>query len=125
LLLTYSSPFVVSGDKDAHTVLFASADKLTNTEAFKSTSFKIDATPPTLTATGSDGTFSYTQDELVGGLFTNASSLAVSYAASDGLSGMYAVRIDGTTIPSSARQTWSYPAASRPTISSPKTSPGT
>jgi hypothetical protein len=31
-------------------------------------------------------------------MFTNATSLSVSYAASDALSGVYAVRLDGTTI---------------------------
>jgi hypothetical protein len=92
----YSTPFVVSGDKDAHSVLFFSADKLTNTEAFQTTSFKIDTTPPTLTVSNaSDGTFSYTQDELVNGIFTDATVLNVSYTASDALSGLYEVRLDG------------------------------
>src|SRR5205085_2342239 len=76
-----------------------SVDKLSNTELPKSTAFKIDTTPPGIAITGAtDGTFSYTQSELLGGLFTNASSLSVSYAGSDALSGVYAVRLDGTNI---------------------------
>lgn len=98
LLFPYSSPFVVSGDSSSHTVQFSSADKLTNTEPFKSTSFKLDSTPPALTASASDGTFSYTQAELTGGVFTNAPLLNVSYAAFDALSGLYAVRLDGAAI---------------------------
>jgi hypothetical protein len=100
---TYSAPFVVSGDSSSHAVLFSSVDKLANTEAGKNVSFKIDGTPPTLgISNASDGTFSYTQNELLGGMFTNASSLTVSYAASDALSGVYAVRLDGASIASPA-----------------------
>ena len=97
---TYSAPFAVSGDSASHTVSFSSQDKLANAEAAKSIQFKIDSTPPTLTvADAFDGTFHYTQNELVGGLFTNAGSLTVAYTASDALSGMWDVRIDGASVP--------------------------
>lgn len=99
LLIPYSSPFVVSGDSASHTVQFSSADKLANTELAKSVSFSIDTTAPTLAISdASDGTFSYSQSELVGGMFTNAPLLKLTYASSDALSGMWEVRIDGTPI---------------------------
>jgi len=102
LSLPYSSPFVVSGDSSSHTVQFSSVDKLANVESAKSTSFKIDTTAPTLSiSSASDGAFSYTQNELLGGIFTNAASLSVSYSASDALSGVYQVRLDGSPIASS------------------------
>jgi hypothetical protein len=95
----YAAPFAVSDDNNSHDVLVLSVDKLLNTELPKSTAFKIDTTPPAIAVTGAtDGTFSYTQAELLGGLFTNASSLSVAYAASDALSGVYGVRLDGTNI---------------------------
>jgi hypothetical protein len=99
LLIPYSSPFVVSGD-GSHSVHVSSADKLTNTEPLaQKASFQIDTTPPTLAISdASDGTFSYTQDELVNGMFTNAALLKITYASSDALSGMWEVRIDGTPI---------------------------
>ncbi len=100
---TYLGPFVVSGDSGLHMVLFSSADRLANAESTKFTSFKIDTTPPALGVnSASDGPFSYTQDELLGGVFTNATSLTVSYATSDALSGIFAVRLDGITVGSSA-----------------------
>jgi len=43
----------------------------------------------------SDGTFSYTSSELLGGAFTNASHIDITYQASDALSGLYQVRLDG------------------------------
>ena len=98
-LTTYTAPFAVSGDSASHSVVFSSQDKLLNTEADKSVSFAIDGTPPTLTiGQGSDGTFTYTQDELVNGVFTNGALLQINYASSDALSGMWEVRIDGTPI---------------------------
>jgi hypothetical protein len=111
LLTPYSGPFDVTSDSASHTVQFSSADKLANTESAKSVSFKIDRTPPTLVvSSASDGTFSYTQNELAGGLFTNATSLAISYAASDALSGIYGVRVDGTPIGTSGTVNVSLPA---------------
>jgi hypothetical protein len=96
---TYTAPFAVSGDNASHSVVFSSQDKLTNTEGDKNVSFAIDTTPPTLSiGQASDGSFTYTQDELVNGLFTNAPLLQISYASSDALSGMWQVRIDGTPI---------------------------
>ena len=96
---TYVAPVAVSSDSASHSVGFWSVDKLANTESAKSVGFAIDRTPPTLTVgNASDGTFTYTEDELVNGVFTNASSLAVSYASSDALSGMWQVRIDGTPV---------------------------
>ena len=95
----YTAPFTVTGDSSAHEVLVLSVDKLLNTEQPKTTDFKIDTTAPTITiGSASDGTFTYTQTELVGGLLTNASSLSVAYATSDNLSGVYAVRLDGASI---------------------------
>jgi hypothetical protein len=110
-LTTYSGPFDVGSDSGSHTVQFLSADKLANTESAKSVSFKIDRTPPKLTvSSASDGAFSYTQDELVGGLFTNASSLAVTYAATDVLSGIYAVSVDGSPIAATGSVNVALPA---------------
>jgi hypothetical protein len=97
----YSGPFIVSGDNAAHDVLVLSVDKLLNTEQPKTTDFKIDTTAPVLKISGaSDGTFTYSQAELLDGLLTNASSLSVAYAASDNLSGVYAVRLDGVNVAS-------------------------
>jgi hypothetical protein len=96
---TYTAPFAVSGDSASHSVVFSSQDKLSNTEADKSVSFAIDATPPTLSiSNASDGTFTYTQDELVNGLFTNGLLLQINYSSFDALSGIWQVRIDGTPI---------------------------
>jgi hypothetical protein len=94
----YTAPFTVSGDSADHALTFWSADKLGNTETPPTTvNLKIDTTPPLLAITGaSDGTFSYTSDELLGGMFTNASTLTVGYQAGDALSGLYQVRLDGT-----------------------------
>ncbi len=102
LLIPYSGPFVVGADSASHTVQFSSADKLGNTEFEKSTLFKIDKTPPVLEiSNASDGTFSYSQNELLGGIFTNATSLSLAHLAVDGLSGIYQVRLDGAVITSS------------------------
>jgi len=110
-LHTYGAPFVVTGDSATHLVVYWSEDKLANTESAKSKSFQIDTTPPTLAiSTASDGAFSYSQDELVNGLFTNASSLSFTYGASDALSGLYDVRIDGTSIASSGTTSVALPA---------------
>lgn len=96
---TYLGPFVVSGDSASHSVSFLSADKLANIETAKSVAFQIDTTPPVLAiSNASDGTFSYSQDELVNGVFTNASLIHITYASSDALSGMWEVRVDGTPI---------------------------
>ncbi|MFL5946619.1 MAG: hypothetical protein ACJ74C_14440 [Gaiellaceae bacterium] len=96
----YLTPFVVTGDSPARVVSFASADKLGNLEPLQGSQFKIDGTAPTLTSSDAfDGAFHYSQDELVNGVFTNASSLAVTYAASDALSGMWDVRRDVTSVP--------------------------
>ncbi|HYU86634.1 MAG TPA: hypothetical protein VEK80_17655 [Kribbellaceae bacterium] len=93
--LLYIAPFSFAGDGAAHTLSYFSVDQLTNTEARHTATFKIDTTPPTLGATGSDGTFTYSQDELLAGLLTNSTSLTVSYTAGDALSGLYQVRLDG------------------------------
>jgi hypothetical protein len=100
---TYAAPFVVSGDSAAHSVTYNSVDRLQNIEPSKSVAFKIDTTPPSLNITSaSDGTFTYSEDDLVGGMFTNATSLSVAYAASDALSGLYQVRLDGHTLTNSS-----------------------
>jgi hypothetical protein len=97
---TYLAPFVVTGDSPAHVVSFASADKLGNAEPLQGAQFQLDATPPTLAVSdASDGTFSYSQDELVNGIFTNAFVIHLTYASADALSGMWEVRVDGTPIP--------------------------
>ncbi len=112
LFLLYGSPFVISTDSSAHSVLASAADKLTNTEPLaQKTSFAIDRTPPTLTISdASDGTFHYSQDELVNGLFTNGSMLQIAYASSDTLSGMWQMRIDGTPIGFTGTTALSVPA---------------
>ncbi len=98
-LHAYGAPFTVTGDSASHSVVYWSEDKLTNTEPAKNVVFQIDTTPPTLAISeASDGTFLYSQDELVNGLFTDASLLKLTYASSDALSGMWEVRIDGTPI---------------------------
>jgi hypothetical protein len=76
-LLPYSSPFDVSSDSASHTVSASAADKLTNTESLApKASFAIDRTPPSLTIGDAfDGSFHYTQNELVNGMFTNGSIL--------------------------------------------------
>jgi len=110
LLLQYTAPVVVSGD-GSHSIGYFSRDKLLNGETVKNVPFKIDATPPTLgVSTASDGTFSYTQNELVGGVFTNAGSLAVTYAASDATSGIFDVRVDGVSISTSGTTTVPLPS---------------
>lgn len=96
---TYTAPFTVTAESASHSVAFASVDQLQNAEPGKSVAFKIDTTPPTLSITSaSDGTFTYAQDDLVGGMFTNAATLTVNYSASDALSGLYQVRLDGQTL---------------------------
>ena len=89
---------MVSTDSAAHSVTYNSVDKLQNTEPATTIAFKIDTTSPLLNvSSASDGSFSYTRDELAGGMFTNATSLGVAYSASDALSGLYQVRLDGQT----------------------------
>jgi hypothetical protein len=98
--VTYTGPFVVTGDSPAHNVSFGSSDSLGNAEPLKSAQFQLDGTAPTLAISDAfDGAFHYSQNELASGVFTNASSLAVAYTSSDALSGMWDVRIDGTSIP--------------------------
>jgi hypothetical protein len=100
---TYTGPFFFSGDSASHSVAYYSVDKLQNTEPTQTATFKIDTTPPELNITAaSDGSFSYTQDELLGGMISNATSLTVGYTASDALSGLYQVRLDGQTLTSSS-----------------------
>lgn len=98
---TFVGPFSFTGDSASHTVSYYSTDKLQNMEPIQTATFKIDTTPPTLTASASDGSFSYSQDELLGGLITNGTSLSVSYTADDALSGLYQVRLDGQALTSS------------------------
>jgi hypothetical protein len=95
----YTQAFSVSGDSANHSITYWSTDRLAHVETPPNTvSFKIDATPPSLSiSSASDRIFSYTQDELLGGVFTNASSLTVGYVASDALSGLYQVRLDGAS----------------------------
>lgn len=111
-LFPYSSPFIVSTDSASHTVSASAADKLTNTEPLaQKASFKIDRTAPTLTISDAfDGSFHYTQDELVNGMFTNGSMLQIAYASSDALSGMWQVRLDGVPLGFSGTTPLSVPS---------------
>jgi hypothetical protein len=94
---TYPAPFLVSTEGADQELSYRSIDKLGNEEEVKLTSFSIDLTLPSLSVTSAgDGSFTYTQEELVAGIFTNASTLNVSYAASDSLSGVFEVRLDQT-----------------------------
>jgi hypothetical protein len=95
---SYSAPFSVSSDSANHVLHYASDDLLGNSEAQQTTSFKIDTTLPTLHVTNAtDGSFNYTEAELAAGVFTNGSSISIDYSAGDGLSGLYQVRLDGTS----------------------------
>jgi hypothetical protein len=99
---TYIGPFAFVGDSASHSLSYYSVDKLQNIEPTQTATFKIDTTPPVIAVTdASDGAFTYTQNELLGGLLTNATNLTVTYTASDALSGLYQVRLDGQTLTAS------------------------
>jgi hypothetical protein len=95
---SYTSPFTVTAESASHVLNYHSDDLLGNTEGQQAAAFKIDTTLPTLQVTNaSDGTFNYTEAELAAGVFTNGSNLSINYSAGDALSGLYQVRLDGTT----------------------------
>jgi hypothetical protein len=95
---SYTAPFTVTAESSGHVLHYHSDDLLGNTEGQQTATFKIDTTLPSLQVNNaSDGTFNYTEAELAAGVFTNASSLSINYSAGDALSGLYQVRLDGTS----------------------------
>lgn len=94
-IFSYAAPFVLTGD-GTHNVGYHSADIAGNVEPTGSFDVHIDTVAPTGEITAAtDGTFSYTGAETLGGLFTNAASLAVSYHAADATSGLQLVSTSG------------------------------
>jgi hypothetical protein len=80
----YASPVAVANE-GAHTFLYRAIDRSSNVEAAKSLSFKIDTTPPTVSYTGSQGTYSI------------LATLNISCSATDPVSGGVASGVASTT----------------------------
>lgn len=88
------SPDVLLTEGASQTVAGSATDQAGNSAGTTVGPISVDTTDPTLTASGaSDGTFTYTGAELLDGVFTNATSLSVDYAAGDALSGLHEVRL--------------------------------
>ena len=71
-----------------------------NTASTTVGSISVDETSPSLSLlSATDGAFTYSAADLLGGggLLTNATALSVSYSAADALSGPYQVRLDGVS----------------------------
>lgn len=94
-IFNYAAPFVLTGD-GTHSVAYHSVDYAGNVEATGSFLVPIDTTAPFGSITGAtDGTFTYTGAEVLGGVFTNEASLDIHYNASDAASGLQLVSISG------------------------------
>ena len=112
---------VLAGSVTADTVLTQGAsqhvdgsatDHAGNVATTRVGPISVDETRPTLAVTGAgDGSFTYTAAELSAGIFTNATSLTVSYSAGDALSGLYQVRLDGVAPSTSATGSLTTPLA--------------
>jgi hypothetical protein len=90
---------VVLGEGAAQTVAGTTADVAGHTASTSVGPLSVDETRPTESLTGaSDGTFTFSAADLLSGtVFTNATTLAVGYTAGDALSGLYSVRLGGSS----------------------------
>ena len=91
---------VTLGEGTNQSVTGSATDHAGNTASTTVGSISVDETSPSLSLlSASDGAFTYTAADLLGGggLLTNATALSVSYSAADALSGPYQVRLDGVS----------------------------